>query len=62
MRGRIFGMYLTIKEAHTALGVSRQWLHTLVTNGHITATTIYGKRLIVKDKRFKDLQKARKDA
>jgi len=53
-------MYMTIKEAHNALDVSRQWLHHLVTTGQITATTIYGKRLIVKDKRFKELQKARK--
>lgn len=51
---------MTIKEAHTALEVSRQWLHYLVKSGKITATTIYGKRLIIKDERFKAMQKARK--
>ena len=52
-------MYLTLKDARAELGVSRQWLHFLVTSGQITATKMYGKPLIINDKRFKAIKKAR---
>ncbi len=56
------GMYLQVNEAATALKVSRQWVHHLVTTNKLTTATLYGKRLIVMDDRFKAVQKARKDA
>jgi len=52
-------MYIPVKEAATALNMSRQWIHHLVTTNQLTTATLYGKRLIVMDKRFKAIKKAR---
>ncbi len=53
-------MYLGVKEAGIALGVSRQWIHTLVRRKSLNTATIGGRRLILNDTVFRALARKRK--
>lgn len=52
------GMYLQVKQAAAALGVSRQWVHTLINRGALGTATIAGRRFVVEDDRYKALRRA----
>jgi predicted site-specific integrase-resolvase len=54
-------MYLLVKEAAIKLGVSRQWVNTLINKGIVKTTVLVGRRVIVEDREFKAMCKARKN-
>ena len=52
-------MYLLVKEAAIKLGVSRQWVNTLINKGIVKTTVLVGRSVIVEDREFKAMCKAR---
>jgi excisionase family DNA binding protein len=53
-------MYLTVTDAAKRLKVSRQWATTLINKGKITTTVLAGRRVVIVDRDFLHLERARK--
>jgi excisionase family DNA binding protein len=55
-------MYIMVKEAAARLKISRQWVNTLIKKGKIATTILAGRRVVIADKAFQALEKARRKA
>jgi excisionase family DNA binding protein len=55
-------MYIMVKEAAARLKISRQWVNTLINKGKIATTILAGRRVVIADKAFQALEKARRKA
>ena len=53
-------MYLTVTDAAKRLKVSRQWATTLINKGKITTTVLAGRRVVIVDRDFSQMERARK--
>jgi excisionase family DNA binding protein len=53
-------VYIMVKEAAARLKVSRQWVNTLINNGKISTAILAGRRVVIADKAFIALEKARR--
>jgi excisionase family DNA binding protein len=53
-------MYLTVTDAAKRLKVSRQWATTLINKGKITTTVLAGRRVVIVDRDFAQMERARK--
>ncbi len=52
-------MYLQIGKAAKTLGMSRQWLWTLINRGEIGTADVAGRRFVLEDERFKAVRRER---
>lgn len=53
-------MYLSMNQAAARLGITRQWLWTLIKNGKITTVCLVGRDVVLVDDLFRLNEKKRK--
>ena len=53
-------MYLSMNQAAARLGITRQWLWTLIKNGKITTVCLVGRDVVLVDDLFQINEKKRK--
>ena len=53
-------MYLSMNQAAARLGITRQWLWTLIKNGKITTVCLVGRDVVLVDDLFQLNEKKRK--
>jgi predicted DNA-binding protein (UPF0251 family) len=53
-------MYLSMNQAAARLGITRQWLWTLIKNGKITTVCLVGRDVVLVDDLFRLNEKNRK--
>jgi hypothetical protein len=55
-------MYLSMNQAAARLGITRQWLWTLIKKGKITTVCLVGRDVVLVDDLFRINEKRRKKA